>query len=69
MTNIVELKPKKNTVKQLTCPDCDGVKWRILLTLVRIEGSELHHADLLCETEGCEFSTPAVLILPEDDED
>ncbi len=70
MSNVVALKPKKNVVQQLTCPECDGVKWRILLSLVTIEGSDLHHADLYCETDGCEFVTPAVLILPEgDDED
>lgn len=34
-----------------------------LLTIISMMES------VLCETEGCEFSTPAVLILPEDDED
>ena len=70
MSNVVPLKPKKNTTMQLTCPECDGTKWRVILSLVKIEGSDLHHADLYCQTEGCEFVTPAVLILPEgDDED
>ena len=70
MSNVVPLKPKKHTTMQLTCPDCDGTKWRVILSLVKIEGSDLHHADLYCQTEECEFVTPAVLILPEgDDED
>jgi hypothetical protein len=70
MSNVVTLKPKKNVTMQLTCPECEGVKWRIIISLVNIEGSELHHADLHCETDGCDFITPAILILPEgDDED
>jgi hypothetical protein len=70
MSNVVPLKPKKNVTMQLTCPECDGTKWRVILSLVKIEGSDLHHADLYCQTEDCEFVTPAVLILPEgDDED
>jgi hypothetical protein len=69
MSNVVELKPKKNVTMQLTCPDCEGHKWRVILSLVHIDDSNLYHADLHCETEGCDFVTPAILIMPEGDDD
>ena len=69
MSNVVSINPKKNVVAVLECPLCAGQKWRILMSLCRIENMPVNHADLYCETEGCEFVTPAVLILPEGDDE
>lgn len=69
MTNVIALKPKKNVVQQFTCPECNGVVWKVLVTNMIIEGSELHHTDFYCATDGCEFVCPAVLILPEGDDE
>lgn len=67
MSKVIEFKPKRNVVSQLTCPDCDGIKWRVLLSDVEIDGSNFCHSTVECES--CEFTTPAIIIFPEGDDD
>jgi hypothetical protein len=67
MSNVIALKPKKNVVSILTCPDCGCTDWEIIIANVTLGGNDFYSADMNCK--GCEFVTPAILVLPVGDDD